>query len=137
MNYKLICFTFTILASCDYRASKYRIATENWDGPRCETFEYKDYKTVEIAKCKETGIYLMSFNNKRIQYSNYLKYEAIAIYEEKETDLRVFERSDFIDKIFSQAAKSGKIKQIYISDSTIDIITDNNNDDHIVNRFKL
>lgn len=119
----LLCSIVVSFYSCDYRADKYLRATKNWDGPRCKTFEYLNFESLEIAKCLETGIYLGAPNNNNPEYGNYFTDEVVTIYATEEKDIYVFKRSALIDRIFKDAVKKGKICDIYVDNNSISIKT--------------
>ena len=135
---KFLLFTIIVFnSSCDYRTGKYLRATENWDGPRCKTFEYRDFEAVELAKCIETNIYLLSYNKRHPEIAQYLDEEAIAVYIRREENINIFNNTQFIFKTFKEATIKGKIYEVGINDSIMELITFNDQLERTTYTYKL
>ena len=136
MKYRLFLTVF-YLCSCNNRDGKYLRATENWDGPRCKTFEYRDFEAVELAKCIETNIYLLSYNKRHPEIAQYLDEEAIAVYIRREENINIFNNTQFIFKTFKEATIKGKIYEVGINDSIMELYTYNDQLDQHIYSYKL
>jgi hypothetical protein len=135
---KFLLFTIIVFnSSCDYRTGKYLRATENWDGPRCKTFEYRDFEVIELAKCIETDIYLLSYNKSYPKIAQYLDYEAVSVYIKGEENIDIFNNSQFILKTFEEAASKGRIRGIALNDSIMELITFNDQLEQSTYSYKL
>ncbi|MFN5217790.1 MAG: hypothetical protein ACK5CL_03395 [Sphingomonadales bacterium] len=136
MKYRLFLTVF-YLCSCNNRDGKYLRATENWDGPRCKTFEYRDFEVVELAKCIETDIYLLSYNKSYPKIAQYLDYEAVSVYIKSEENIDIFNNSQFILKTFEEAASKGRIEGIALNDSIMELTIINDQREQSTYSYKL
>lgn len=112
---------YVVMSSCHSKADKYIRSTKNMDGPPCKDFVYYDFESLEVALCKDCGIHLGAPNNKYPEFADYFYDEAITIYRKSDENLNILNNPKYLRKVFAKANSKGKISEIGVDDTSINI----------------